>query len=180
MLIHWQRKLANLQENPHSHIDNMQTSLRKDGAETHTEKPPAVRWQSWPLTLCIAHITEGYWVRPDLPKGRGFLQFEGLSGGLPRWRAAYDEDWNRTLSQSEKQNKKFTEWLSSVWEKDSMSSGEGVNQETLQSFILCRTQYFSVWAACVTSKTMYRGKKLPFLPPDILWDTLKIMYLLRS
>lgn len=38
----------------------------------------------------------------DLPIYRGLLQFKGLSGGLPRWRAAYDEAWNRTLSQSEK------------------------------------------------------------------------------
>lgn len=52
----------------------------------------------------LTHITEEDWVRLDLPRCGGFLQFKGLSGGLPRWRAAYDEALNRTLSQSGKPN----------------------------------------------------------------------------
>lgn len=46
-------------------------------------------------------------MRPDLPRCGGFLQLKGLSGGLPRWRAAYDEALNRTVPQSERQNKSF-------------------------------------------------------------------------
>lgn len=40
-------------------------------------------------------------VRWDIPRWRVFLQFKGLSGGRPRWRAAYDEAGKRALSQSE-------------------------------------------------------------------------------
>lgn len=44
------------------------------------------------------------WQRVNLPRCRVLLQFKGLSGGLPQWRAAYDEAANWELSQSETHN----------------------------------------------------------------------------
>lgn len=79
------------------------------------------------------NLTDEYQLKPDLPRCGGFLQFKGLSGGLPRWRAAYDEAWNRTLSQSEKQKQKVHRMIqlitSCTWGKESIGSGGWTNFE---------------------------------------------------
>lgn len=51
------------------------------------------------LSLCCV-------TRECSPRLGGFLQLKGLSGGLPLWRAAYDEPFHRTSPQADIVKKK--------------------------------------------------------------------------
>lgn len=89
-------------------------------------------------SICPCHLIDTVkpQVKSEVPKCGGFLQFKGLSGGLPRWRAAYDEALNRTLSQSEKQNRKFREWVSWLPANDASIL---IRAQTTQTFMSCIT-----------------------------------------
>lgn len=56
------------------------------------------------------HFSLGKRQRLNLPRCRVLLQFKGLSGGLPQWRAAYDDAGNCELSQSETHNSHNLYW----------------------------------------------------------------------
>lgn len=69
------------------------------------------RWQCLLFYTLLEEESYETWYRDplwwDVPRWRVFLQFKGLSGGRPRWRAAYDEAGTRTLSQSERNTQRI-------------------------------------------------------------------------
>lgn len=70
---------------------------------THLVWKGHFKWtqQTEGLVQVTVFAVHGDSLRWDVPRWRVFLQFKGLSGGRPRWRAAYDEAGTRTLSQSD-------------------------------------------------------------------------------
>lgn len=65
------------------------------GLQTHAQHPFFMLWKGQRL---------------NLPRCRVLLQLKGLSGGLPQWRAAYEDAGNCELSQSETQHYHNVYW----------------------------------------------------------------------